>query len=239
MEFVMTRVAIPTSLATAAMAFFAALGPVTVTAADTPIPSRRVEVTLFGGYRTAGTFEETTTHTANGTTSSTVTNVSLKKGTSFGLALNWEAEADSFYELGYSRQSTTLDASTPFDISVEYLQIGGYTTFADNSAKVVPYFLITIGTGRITPDKKDLSVTPDVDESLRATTKFAAAIGGGAKVNLTPHIALRFDARVYATFLGNDDNLFCASTDGTGCSVHLQSDMLLQPELSLGFTYGF
>jgi Outer membrane protein beta-barrel domain len=235
----MTRVAIPTSLATATMAFFAALGPATVTAADTPIPSRRVEVTLFGGYRTGSTFEETTTSTANGITSSTVTTVNLQKGSSFGLALNWEAETDSFYELGYSRQSTTLDASTPFDISIEYLQIGGYTTFAKSSAKVVPYFLVTIGAGRLTPDKPDLSITTSVDESLRAITKFAASIGGGAKVALTPHIALRFDARVYAMFLSSSDNLFCASPNGTGCSVHLQNDALLQPELSLGFTYGF
>jgi hypothetical protein len=230
MEFAMARVVIPRILAAAATAFCAVLGPMTGTAADTA-PSSRVEVTLFGGYRFGGTggVQESTPVTVDGVTSNKLVDVDLEKGASYGLALNWEGESDSFYELAYSKQKSTLDASTPLGVSVEYLQIGGYTLVGANKGRVLPYFLLTVGFGRLTPDEPD----------LQATTRFAAAIGGGVKVPFTPHITLRIDGRVYATFLDGEKDIFCRSADDPACTIRLQGSTLIQPEISLGFTYGF
>jgi len=225
----MTRVArssVFPAAAIIAIASCALLVP-TIGVAEDTIPPTRVEFTLFGGYRTGGTVEQTI-----GTTDAGVPiqlDASLDKGASYGIALNWEAESDSFYEFAYSRQETTLDATTPFDVTVEYLQIGGYVTAAEKSAKVMPYFVLTAGIGRLVPD----------DDDLRATTKFAATIGGGVKWSFTEHIAMRFDARLYAMFLGNENNLMCGGSGGITCKIQLQGDVLVQPDVSLGITYGF
>jgi hypothetical protein len=112
---------------------------------------------------------------------------------------------------------------------VEYLQIGGYVTAAEKAAKVMPYFVLVAGIGRLVPD----------DDDLRATTKFSAAIGGGVKWSFTEHIAMRFDARLYAMFLGNESNLMCGGSGGVTCKIQLKGDVLVQPDVSLGFTYGF
>jgi hypothetical protein len=207
------------------MAYF--MGSVAAAATADDIPPDRIEVTLFGGYRSGGALEETTGKTTAG--DPIKVDASLEKSVSFGVALNWEAEPDSFYELAYSRQSTTLSAAKPFDVTVEYLQIGGYTTTAKSGAKVIPYFLLTVGMGRLVPD----------DDELKATTKAAAAVGGGAKVYFTQHIAMRFDARLYAMFLGNDKNIFCGGSGSATCKIQLAGDSLIQPDISLGFTYGF
>jgi len=226
---VLTATAIAVCAASAA--FFPAVGFAAETA-----PSTRVEVTLFGGYRTGGNLEQTTEiNDADG--NPIKVDASLQNNASFGVALNWEAESDSFYELAYSRQATTLDAvrpvniteSMPIDVTVEYLQIGGYVTAAEKAAKVMPYFVLTIGMGRLSPD----------NDELRATSKFAAAIGGGVKLSFTEHLAMRFDARVYGMFLGNENDLMCAGSGGVTCKIHLQGDMLVQPDISLGLTYGF
>jgi hypothetical protein len=50
---------------------------------------------------------------------------------------------------------------------------------------------------------------------------------------------MRFDARVYALFLGNENDLMCAGSGGVTCKIHLQGDMLVQPDISLGLTFGF
>jgi hypothetical protein len=200
------------------------------------MPSSRFEVTLFGGYRTGGNISQTT-DVSDSDGKPIKVDASLEKGTSFGLTLNWEAEEDSFYELAYSRQATTLDTvkpsditvAMPLDVTVEYLQIGGYVTAAEKAAKVMPYFVLVAGIGRLVPD----------DDDLRATTKFSAAIGGGAKWSLTDHIAIRFDARVYAMFLGNESNLLCGGSGGVTCKIQLKGDVLVQPDVSLGLTYGF
>jgi hypothetical protein len=229
-----------TILVVAALTSGAALIPTTGMAADAA-PTTRVEVTLFGGYRTGGSLDQTIGTDTDG--NSIKVGASLEKSASYGVALNWEAEESSFFELAYSRQATTLDATKPLergqdptmlvalpiDVTAEYLLIGGYVIASRPEARVVPYFVLTVGVGRLAPDYED----------LRATTKFAASIGGGAKVAITEHIAVRFDARLYGMFLGNENSLLCGGSGGVTCKVHLEGDMLVQPDISLGFTYGF
>jgi hypothetical protein len=153
----------------------------------------------------------------------------MAKGASYSLVLNWESEFDSFYELAYSKQSSTLEASIPIDVSVEYLQIGGYYLGGSNTGKVHPYFLMTVGMGRLAPD----------DPDLLDTTKFAAAIGGGVKIPFTEHFAMRIDARLYALFLESESNVLCRGAEDAQCKIHLEGDTLIQPEISLGLTFGF
>jgi hypothetical protein len=191
----------------------------------------RVQLTLFGGYQLGNSFDETTAVTAtDGSTENVTTNAAIKDGASYGVALNWESEPDSIYEIAYSRQSSSIGAAAaPIDLKMEYLQFGGYTTLGNSDSRSIPYVLITIGAARFSPDSPDLN----------ALTKPSMAIGGGALFPLTSHISLRLDARVYATFFNNQSDLFCQTRNGASCIVHLKGDALLQPNISLGFTYGF
>ncbi len=202
----------------------------TAQAAEKDLPAKRVEATLYGGYRFGGNLQDLqTVTTSGGATTETRVDARLKNSSSYGLAINWEAEPESFYEIAYSKQSSTLGAATPFDVSVEYLQFGGYTTFAEPTAHVIPYFLLTVGAARFVPDATDL-------DSL---TKFAAVIGGGVKVPLTSHLALRVDARLYAAFFQGQHDVFCRVRGASSCSIHLRGGTLVQPDVSLGLSYGF
>jgi Outer membrane protein beta-barrel domain len=225
------------------VAFGAAMLACATVEADEGYPRTPIEITLFGGYNMSKSLTalETEYATAGGTTRTD--SARFKKGAAYSLALNWEAEPNAYYEVSYSRQSTTLEFSstaTPTgggaqthstsesDASIEYFQVGGYVTFAEDQARVIPYFLLTVGGARFTPSGQNLD---DV-------TKFAAAIGGGVKVVFTRHIALRLDARAYATFFENENEYFCQEP-GVGCNVHLEGETLVQPQASLGFTVGF
>lgn len=190
---------------------------------------RGIETTIFGGYRSGGSFRETKTISNADETAGNITrDVYLKESVGFGVAINWEAEPDSFYEVAYSRQTTTLRSTVPIDLRIEFLQIGGYATFLESKHKT-PYLLITVGTARFSPETAGLD----------AVTKFAAAIGGGIKFPLTKHLALRFDARLYAAFFSTQANIFCSSTTETKCFQSIQSSTFLQPDASLGLTVRF
>lgn len=225
------------------VAFAATMLAATAVRADEGYPRSPIEVTLFGGYNMGKSLTALETEYATTTGTTRTDSARFNKGAAYSLALNWEAEPNAYYEISYSRQSTTLEFSstaTPtgaalstqstseLDASIEYFQVGGYVTFAEEQARVIPYFLLTVGGARFTPSGQNLD---DV-------TKFAAAIGGGVKIAFTRHLALRLDARAYATFFESENEFFCQEP-GVGCNVHLEGETLVQPQASLGFTVGF
>ena len=177
------------------------------------------ETTLFGSYRFGGGFEK----------SGTSDKVHLDDGAAYAIAFNWEAADNAYYEISYSRQDAKLKTTPSFDLTIDYLQIGGYVTFENNpQRRVVPYFLMTVGAARYTPKTT----------ALQEQTKFAAAIGTGVKFPITSHLAIRLDGRMYATFFENQNDVFCSFPAG-GCVVSLHGETLLQTHVSLGFTAGF
>jgi hypothetical protein len=177
------------------------------------------EFTPFYGYMAGGSFEDSTTNTDR----------DLDEDNSFGLIINAAADQWRHYEFIYVKQGTSVDGTVPMDLDVEYLQIGGTVTYED-AETVFPYFGITLGGARLSPDGPGLG-----DE-----TKFAMSIGGGFKVPVTNHFGVRFDVRAFATFLNTDGNIFCASdSNGGTCAIRAKSDTFLQYQAALGVTYGF
>ena len=218
------------------------MGLASLAYAQDDLPRSLFETTFFGGYRFGGSFEQEITHPTTGESSQR--NADLDNASSYGIALNWQQEPNAYYELSYSKSDTTLQAlqwvtpsGTPtpppqleplaIDMTVEYLLIGGYVTFAEPDDRAVPYFLLTVGAARYIPD------TIEFDEM----TKFAMAIGGGVKFPITKHIGIRLDGRVYATFFENSSQVFCKLPGS--CAISLQGETVLQPEASLGVTFGF
>jgi hypothetical protein len=149
--------------------------------------------------------------------------------TSWGIIFNLATDEWRHYELLFNNQSTRVEGVTPFDIDIQYLQIGG-TVSSPEAERVIPYFGITLGAARFSPDLAGLD-----DE-----TKLAFSVAGGFKVPITDHIGVRFDARAYITLLDSEGDFFCVSSGGAAtCRVRAKSDTLLQYSLSLGVVVGF
>lgn len=203
--------------ATAGMALLAAGVP--ASAQESSQIYSNFEITPFYGYMAGGEFEDP----ADGS------DRDVEEDNNFGIIFNAAVEKWRHYELLYSKQSTEIGGSAPMDLDVEYLQIGGTVSSID-AERVIPYFGITVGAARFSPDAAGFD-----DE-----TKLAFSVATGVKVPITEHIGLRFDARAFVSLLDTDGNIFCVSDSAGGtCAIRAKSDTLLQYSAALGVTVGF
>jgi hypothetical protein len=178
------------------------------------------EFTPFVGYMAGDEFEDPTDSSDR----------DLDAGTDFGLIVNAATDWWRHYEMLYARQSTEVDGFEPFDMDVEYLQFGGSVSYPDTEAKyVIPYFGMTIGAARFSPDQAALD-----DE-----TKFALTMSTGLRIPITEHFGLRLDLRAFGTVLDSDSDIFCVSSAGLTCRIKAKGDFFLQYSANLGVTLGF
>jgi hypothetical protein len=153
--------------------------------------------------------------------------------------LNVEQTEDAYYEFTYSRQSTELDQITrvppigpapSLEMNVEYLHLGGLLQFSEPNDRVIPYFSLTVGATRFSPQTGDLD----------SETDFSVGIGGGLKFPITRYFGLRLEGRGYATFLDSNANIFCASVNGAAsCDIRVRGDTFFQAQAMLGLTFSF
>lgn len=177
------------------------------------------EVTPFIGYMGGGKFEDPTTNRDR----------DIDEDTDFGVIFNIAADRWRHYEFLYAQQSTQVAGSVPMDLDIQYLQIGGTVSNPD-SEHVIPYFGITVGAARFSPDG------PGLDDE----TKLAFSVAGGVKVPITDNIGVRFDARAFVSLLDTDGNIFCVSDNGAGtCAIRTKSDTLFQYSANLGLIVAF
>lgn len=178
------------------------------------------EITPFLGFMSGGSFEEP----SNGDERD------VEDDTNFGIFLNAMADVpERQYELLYTKQSSTVEGSVPIDLELQYLQIGG-TVGYPQSRYVIPYFGVTAGAARFTPDLAGLD-----DE-----TKVSFSVGGGIRFPITKHFGIRFDARAFITLLEDDSEIFCVSEPASAtCAIRPKSDTFLQYTGSLGVSFGF
>ncbi|HEY0684033.1 MAG TPA: outer membrane beta-barrel protein [Steroidobacter sp.] len=177
------------------------------------------EITPFFGYMAGGEFEDPATNTDR----------DIEEDNNFGVIFNAAVDRWRHYELLYSQQSTEVGGAAPMDLDVQFLQIGGTVSHPD-AERVIPYFGMTIGAARFSPDG------PGLDDE----TKFAFSVAGGFKVPVTDHFGVRFDARAFVSLLDTDGNIFCVSDSGVGtCAIRTKSDTLLQYSAALGLIWAF
>jgi opacity protein-like surface antigen len=200
------------------LAFIAAVSPIESARAVEP---STFEATLFGGYRYGGKFDGIDPATDS---------YRLDSGAVFGIALNWQQSSDAYYEVSYNRQSGGVKDTSQFDMSIEYLHIGGYVQFGDPEARVIPYFLMTVGATRFNPNRSEFD--DEIEPSL--------AIGGGVKIRFSKNVGLRLEARGYGTFIDSDSDLFCLSSPPSlVCEISVQCDTLIQGQALVGVSVGF
>ena len=189
-------------------------------AADEVREYNNFEITPFVGYLAGGQFEDPVDSSDR----------DLDAGTDFGIIMDAAADWWRHYEMLYLRQSTTVDGVEPFDMDVEYLQFGGTVSYPDAEyTHVIPYFGMTIGAARFSPDGSGLD-----DE-----TKFAATMGGGLRIPINKRFGVRLDLRVFGTVLDSESDIFCVSSAGLTCRVKAKGDFFVQYAANLGVTIGF
>jgi hypothetical protein len=177
------------------------------------------EFTPFLGQMAGGEFEDPTDDSDR----------DLDADTDFGIFVDAATDWWRHYEMLYVSQSTRVKGATPFDLDVQYLQFGGTVAYPDSSHRVVPYFGMTVGAARFSPDGSGLD-----DE-----TKFAFTIGGGVRVPITDHFGVRLDLRAFGTVLDSESDLFCVSDGGLTCRIKAKGDFFLQYAANLGVIIGF
>ena len=191
-------------------------------AAEEPEP--RFEITPFAAYRMGGDFEE---RDGDG-------RVDLNDSAAQGILFNIKANPNGQYELMYARQTTDADTQNflindpSIDMDVEHLQLGG--TYLFDGDIVRPFIALTLGLSHFDPE------LPGSDSE----SFFSASFGGGVQLNARKRLGVRLEARALTTFVDNDSNIFCASTDGSGsCLILVDGRTLTQWEVRAGIVFRF
>lgn len=194
----------------------------TATGAESPAPeSLAFGITPFVGYRTGGDFKRFDTQQP----------VNVADHGSLALALDVRAVDAMQYELFYGRQSTVLSgaALAPATIKVEYLHLGGTVPLL-GTPHLNPYYGGGLGITRLSPDP-----AVGVDN-----TRFSLSLSLGTRVPLSPHLALRFEARGFFTPMPTDTAFFCRS-DQTGalCEIRARGSWFVQGDVLAGAAFTF
>ena len=184
----------------------------------------KFELTPFVAYRGGGQFEQ----------KDGLLEFDVQESNAWGLILNGRVKANTQWEVLYSSQSTRIETTgaipdePDFDIDIDYLHVGG--TYLFDGDRVQPFIAATIGASRFGPQPSGFS----------SETFVSGSFGGGWKISLAKNLALRVEARGYATLVDDDSSLFCASSDaGAACLVVLEGSFFTQWETRAGLTFRF
>lgn len=196
-------------------------------AATAQTVSRDDAVTLYGAYRGGGGFTDAT----SGQT--------LRLNDSGAGAISYDRGLDGSRQLQLyaSYQSTRLRldrsavvnppagaAPAPLPIKVMYFHIGGVNYF-DGPIGRGPYVVGGIGATVFAPGSN--STSDEVRPSLNLGIGYQSALG--------ERVALRLEARGYATVVNSSGGLFCSG----GCVLKIKADSVTQGEVQLGVSYRF
>jgi hypothetical protein len=192
-------------------------------------PSRDNAFTVYAAYRDGGSFIDVTTGSSLPIEASGAWAVSLDLGLDPG--------AGTQLQIYVSRQSSDVDARnatapTPpasplpakFPMTVTYAHVGG-TTFLGRNIGQGLYLAGGIGATLFEPDLDGLA------NELRASASLAL----GYQLPLGERLALRFEARGYATLVNSDSALFCSG----GCVISIKGNTVTQGEVQLGLSFRF
>jgi hypothetical protein len=158
---------------------------------------------------------------------STDARADIKSSAAFAAALGTVLDASREVQLLYSQQSTTLSpgsGAAPFDLTVRYLHLGG-TVFIDQPIARGWYVAGGLGATQFSPS------TSGYGTEFRASMN----LGFGYYWPLGENIALRAEARGFATFVNSEGGFLCSG----GCVVVLKSGVFMQYAGLIGLTASF
>ncbi|WDE12635.1 hypothetical protein [Thalassomonas haliotis] len=187
-----------------------------------------LEFTPFIGYRLDGDFEQTDPATG------IATELSLEDKASFGFIIAWPYSDQrqgefllSHYQTDFTNRnsatfSTSLSESKEIDVT--YLQVGGNVPLTHIPVPVK----LSGGLG--------LTYLAPENSRFDSESQFSVNLGLQTRLPINKQLALRIDARIFATFFDSDGELFCSNQ---GCIASVSSDLWLQGELTAGLSFSF
>ena len=185
--------------------------------------AERIEIVPYAGFRTGGDFEfEDVQQHAH-----------VDSQGSLALAVNLDIDANSQYQIYFSRQATRIapNAATPdgTDLDIAYLHLGGTLT-PDTSLRLKPYLVGTLGATWFSPD------IPGSHDS----TQFSLSLGGGLRIPVRSNFSFLLEARGFATFLSDGKAFFCGSGPAGGaCQLRGNGTLFAQYEILAGAAFRF
>lgn len=186
--------------------------------------SYSVEITPLLGYRAGGDFVDQHTEKKH----------TVASAESYGFILGFPDEFGKTIELYYSQQSSSLNSVSivlpaqtntgNIPLTIDYLHIGG-TVPIDNNKKLKTFVSGGLGFTYLRPD------FADTQSDLRASF----SIGIGLKWAITEVVALRLEARGFATAFNSNAALFCHG----GCALSVSGSLFFQAEVFAGLAIRF
>ena len=182
--------------------------------------ARNNALTVYGGYRGGGSFDNSTQPGQS---------LDLRDTGAASASIDWALDASRQWQLFVSHQDSELAASaaagTPrVPLSVSYVHFGG-TNFFEGPIGRGPYVVGGLGITRLAPGLDGLS------DEIRPSMN----LGLGYQLPLAASLALRLELRGYVTLINSSGTLFCSG----GCVVSVKGDTLVQGEALLGVSFGF
>lgn len=183
-------------------------------------PAERLHaLTVYGGLRDGGSFQE----------AGSDTKLRLDSSAAYTLALDIALDVTRQLQFFVSHQRTELDLSGASAIAARlplrltYLHLGG-TNFFDGPIGRGPYATGGLGVTLLDPG-----------EGYSSELRPSLNLGFGWQQPLGAQVALRFEARVYFTLVNSSGGLFCSG----GCVVAIKGDAITQGDVMLGLSARF
>lgn len=187
--------------------------------------AQRFELTLHGGYRIGGEFDDEGEDDLA---------YEVEESNAQRVTLNVAASPATQWEVLFARQRTTLEADglpgrdPGIDIDVEYLHFGGTYLLSGDDTR--PFIVLTAGLARFDPR----------DSGIDAENYVSASIGGGLQLRTTKRLGLRLEARAFMTLVDDQSGLFCRSgPEGGACLLAVDGGAVVQWEAGAGIVYRF
>ena len=186
----------------------------TATAAQTAM-------TLYGGARSGGEFEDAS-DAAHG--------FKLDSAATVAASVDWPLDDGRIGQVFYSFQRSALPGQAfgqPAEVAVNisYLHLGGRVFFEGDARQGGAYLVGGLGATFFSPGLSGLS------NEVRPSGN----LGVGWQWTLAPSIALRTELRGYLTLINTSGNFLCSG----GCVVSIRGDTMTQAEALLGLSIGF
>ena len=182
-------------------------------------------ITIYGGVRGGGSFDETTS-TGGATTTS-----ELASAAALAFSIDRALDPARNLQLFVSAQRTTLPlvattpgAPTALPLTITYVHVGG-SNYIDGKAGQGGYLAGGVGATWMSP-----SQTGSQSE-LRPSMSLAF----GYEHAFSPSVALRGEIRGYATLIQSSGGFFCSG----GCTVVIRGDALFQLDALIGVSVRF
>ena len=194
----------------------------------TPASAQNVEVTGYvGGKFTGGADLSTTIFQRIEVDNSTNYGVSLGYllGEHYGVEFQWDhSQADTRLEPRGGGPTIRI-----FSLNQNQYMGNFLFHFKDREAKLRPYMFFGLGASDLSPDR----------ENVDGITRFAFALGGGAKYNIGRHFGVRGQLRYAPTYLTTTDEGFWCDPFWGGCWVVGDDRYLHSFDITGGLTFRF